>query len=492
MMAPVVVWFRRDLRIHDNPALAAAAGSGRPVVPLFVLDEESSEIRPLGGASRWWLHESLRSLAEDLAGLGLSLGLRRGLAADVLREVVRETGVGRVVWNRLYEPASVAHDTEIEAALRAAGVQTESYAGSLLSEPGEILTGRGAPYKVFTPFWRRLRESYRAPPQHVAPKRSTPGPTIESDRLEDWRLQPTAPDWAGGLRETWEVGEAAARRRLAGFMEGAVERYASDRDRPDLEGSSRLSAHLHWGEIGPHQVWRAAAPLIEAAAPAPTGAEALLRELAWRDFNHHLLCHFPAMETENWRPAFDRFPWGDDPSALAAWREGRTGYPIVDAGMRELWHTGWMHNRVRMIAASFLTKDLLVHWRHGEAWFRDTLVDADLANNVANWQWVAGSGADAQPFFRIFNPVRQAEKFDPEGAYVRRWVPELSRLPDRWLHRPWEAPGEVLSGAGVRLGRDYPLPIVDHAEARRRALDAYEVMCDGPHADAVRISGRVQ
>ncbi|WP_419862276.1 cryptochrome/photolyase family protein [Candidatus Palauibacter sp.] len=473
MMAPVVVWFRRDLRIHDNAALAGAAESGRPVVPLFVLDEESPGVRSLGGASRWWLHESLRSLAGDLAGVGLSLGLRRGPAVAVLREVVRETGAGRVVWNRLYEPASVAHDTEVETALRAGGVETESYAGSLLSEPGEILTGQGAPYRVFTPFWRRLRERYRAPLPHPAPKRPPPGPAIESDRLQDWRLQPTAPDWAGGLRETWEVGEAAARRRLAGFMEGAVERYASDRDRPDLEGSSRLSAHLHRGEIGPHQVWRAAAPLIEADAPAPTGAEALLRELAWRDFNHHLLFHFPNMETENWRPAFDRFPWRDDPQALAVWQEGRTGYPIVDAGMRELWHTGWMHNRARMIAASFLTKDLLVHWRHGEAWFWDTLVDADLANNVANWQWVAGSGADAQPFFRIFNPVRQAEKFDPEGVYVRRWAPELSRLPDRWLHRPWEAPGEVLSGAGVRLGRDYPLPMVNHAKARQQALRAY-------------------
>lgn len=487
MMAPVVVWFRRDLRIRDNAALAAAAESGRPVVPLFVLDEESPGVRPLGGASRWWLHESLSSLAEDLAGLGLSLCLRRGPADDVLREVVRETGAGRVVWNRCYEPASVARDTETEAALRAAEVEAESYAGSLLSEPGKILTGQKTPYRVFTPFWRRLREWYPAPPPHPTPKRPTPGRAIASDRLEDWRLQPTAPDWAGGLRETWEVGEAAARRRLAGFVEGAVERYASDRDRPDLEGSSRLSAHLHWGEIGPHQVWRAVAPLIEAAAPAPTGAEALLRELAWRDFNHHLLCRFPTMETENWRPAFDRFPWRDDPRALAAWQKGRTGYPIVDAGMRELWHTGWMHNRTRMIAASFLTKDLLVHWRHGEAWFRDTLVDADLANNVANWQWVAGSGADAQPFFRIFNPVRQAEKFDPEGAYVRRWVPEISRLPDRWLHRPWEAPSEVLSSAEVRLGRDYPLPIIDHAHARRRALKAYEDMRDGPNADALRI-----
>lgn len=473
MTAPVVVWFRRDLRLHDNPALAAAAGSGRPVVPLFVLDEESPGVRPLGGASRWWLHQSLRALAGDLAGPGLSLCLRRGPAADVLRTFVRETGAGRVVWNRCYEPASVARDTKIETTLHASGVEAESYAGSLLSEPGEILTGQETPYKVFTPFWRQLWELCRVPQPSMVPKRLASGPAVESDRLDDWGLQPTAPDWAGGLRDIWEVGEAAARRRLADFIEDGVERYGIDRDRPDLEGSSRLSPHLHWGEIGPRQVWRAAAPLIEAGAPAAAGAEALLRELAWRDFNHHLLFHFPNMETENWRPAFDRFPWRDDPRALAAWREGRTGYPIVDAGMRELWHTGWMHNRVRMIAASFLTKDLLIHWRHGEAWFRDTLVDADLANNVANWQWVAGSGADAQPFFRIFNPVRQAGKFDPAGAYVRRWVPEISRLPNRWLHQPWEAPPNALGEAGIELGRDYPLPMVDHALARQRALRAY-------------------
>ncbi|MCY3600105.1 MAG: deoxyribodipyrimidine photo-lyase [Gemmatimonadetes bacterium] len=474
--APVVVWFRRDLRIHDNPALAAAAGLERPVVPLFVLDEESSGVRALGGASRWWLHQSLHALSGDLAGLGLSLCLRRGPATDVLPELVRETGAARVVWNRCYESASVARDTEITSTLRAAGVETESYAGSLLSEPGEVLTGQGTPYKVFTSFWKRLRECYRAPPPYPAPKRLTPGPAVASDRPDVWGLQPTAPDWAGGLRETWAVGEAAARRRLADFMEDGVERYLVDRDRPDLEGGSRLSPHLHWGEIGPHQVWRAAAHLIEWEAPGESGPEALLRELAWRDFSHHLLSDSPHMETGNWRPAFDRFPWRDDPRALAAWQEGRTGYPIVDAGMRELWHTGWMHNRVRMIAASFLTKDLLIHWRDGEAWFWDTLVDGDLANNVANWQWVAGSGADAQPFFRIFNPVRQAEKFDPAGAYVRRWVPEIARLPDRWLHQPWEAPPNVLGEAGVELGRDYPHPIVDHAAARHRALSAYEKM----------------
>ena len=475
--SPVVVWFRRDLRLSDNPALAAAAASGRPVVPLFVLDEESPGVRPLGGASRWWLYESLRSLTADLAHRGLSPGLRRGPSPQVVVDVVRETGADLVLWNRCHEPASRALDRAVETALRAVGVEARSFEASLLMEPGTVRTGQGGPYKVFTPFWRRLRELYRSPDPRPAPGRPTPGPAVESsERLEDWYLQPAKPDWAGGLRETWTVGEEAARRRLAAFLEGAVARYGEDRDRPDLPGTSRLSPHLHWGEIGPHQVWRAAAPLVEAGGPAAEGAEALLRELAWRDFNHHLLFHFPDMETGNWRPAFDRFPWRDDPEALAAWQEGRTGYPIVDAGMRELWHTGWMHNRARMIAASFLVKDLMIDWRRGEEWFWDTLVDADLANNVGNWQWVAGSGADAQPFFRIFNPVRQAEKFDPAGAYVRHWVPEIARLPDRWLHQPWEAPPNALSEAGVELGRNYPPPMVDHAAARRRALQAYEKM----------------
>lgn len=473
--APVVVWFRQDLRLSDNPALAAAAAAGRPVVPIFVLDEESPGLRPLGGASRWWLHGSLSSLAVDLERRGLSLGLRRGPAPTVLRGVARETGASRVAWNRCYDPGTRARDEAVEGVLGEDGVEARSYGGSLLLEPWEIGTRQGAPYKVFTPFWRRLQELYRLPEPLPPPGRMTTGPAIGGgDRLEDWQLQPSSPDWAGGLREAWDPGEAAAQRRLASFLAGPVARYREDRDRPDLEGTSRLSPHLHWGEIGPHQVWRAAAPLVEAGGPAGEGALALLRELAWRDFNHHLLFHFPDMVTENWRPAFDRFPWRDDPASLEAWQRGRTGYPIVDAGMRELWHTGWMHNRARMIAASFLIKDLMIDWRRGEAWFRDTLVDADLANNVVNWQWVAGSGADAQPFFRIFNPVRQAEKFDPAGDYVRRWVPEISCLPDRWLHKPWEAPAGVLREAGIELGRDYPLPIVDHAAARQRALRAYE------------------
>jgi len=477
---PVIVWFRQDLRLADNPALAAAVASGRPIVPLYILDEGSPDlrpgIRPLGGASRWWLHQSLAVLAADLRGHGLKLALRRGAATDVLENLVTEAGAGQVVWNRCYEPGAIARDTAVKAMLRDAGVAAASFNGSLLVEPWKIETGQGGPYKVFTPYWKRLRALFQAPPVADVPDTLPAARDVPGDDLDAWALLPTTPDWAGGLRETWRVGEDAARARLADFLDAAVADYPGDRDRPDRAGTSRLSPHLHFGEIGPHQVWRAASAAMAAGGAVATGAEALLRELVWRDFNHHLLFHFPRIATANWRAQFDGFPWRDDPAALAAWQRGQTGYPLVDAGMRELWHTGFMHNRVRMIVGSFLIKDLMIDWREGEAWFWDTLVDADLANNAGNWQWVAGSGADASPFFRIFNPVTQGEKFDPAGAYVRRWVPELAALPDKWVHKPWAAATDVLADAGVILGETYPAPMVDHGVARNRALAAYKVM----------------
>ncbi|MEP4378828.1 MAG: deoxyribodipyrimidine photo-lyase [Alphaproteobacteria bacterium] len=474
--SPVIVWFRQDLRLADNPALAAAVATGRPIQPLFVLDEASADIRALGGASRWWLHHSLESLAGDLRGHGLQLVRRRGAALDVLKTLVEETGAERIFWNRCYEPGAIARDTAVKAMLKNAGVDAESFNGSLLIEPWKIETQQGEPYKVFTPFWKRLRELYQAPVVAGVPARLPGLEDVAGDTLADWRLLPTKPDWAGGLRESWEAGEGAARARLTDFLDEAVADYPVDRDRPDRAGTSRLSPHLHWGEVGPYQVWRAASACLAAGGAKAAGAEALLRELAWRDFNHHLLFHFPRIATANWREQFDGFPWRDDPDGLAAWQRGETGYPLVDAGMRELWHTGFMHNRVRMIAGSFLIKDLMVDWRDGEAWFWDTLVDADLANNAGNWQWVAGSGADASPFFRIFNPVTQGEKFDPAGDYVRRWVPALADMPDRWVHKPWDAPADVLAEVGVVLGDTYPAPIVDHGVARNRALDAYKTM----------------
>ncbi|MBO6784792.1 MAG: deoxyribodipyrimidine photo-lyase [Alphaproteobacteria bacterium] len=471
--SPAIVWFRQDLRIADNPGLSAAVNAERPIVALYILDEETEGTRVPGGASRWWLHHSLESLAGDLKDRGVSLTLRRGRSAEVLRNVIGETDAGAVYWSRCYEPWAVARDTDIKETLKDDGLEAESFNGSLLLEPWEIETGQGEPYKVFTPYWKRLRELYQAPQLSSIPDALDAAPAPESDDLAAWELLPTKPDWAGGIRKSWTVGEAAARGRLSQFLGDAVADYPDDRDRPDRSGTTRLSPHLHWGEISPHQVWRAGAKLLDEGGARAKGAESLLRELAWRDFNHHLLFHFPKIATENWKDRFDDFPWADNPDGLAAWQEGRTGYPIVDAGLRELWHTGWMHNRVRMVVGSFLIKDLMVDWREGEAWFWDTLVDADLANNAGNWQWVAGSGADAAPFFRIFNPVSQGEKFDPDGAYVREWVPELSELPDKWIHKPWEAPDDVLADAGVSLGDDYPEPVVDHAAARERALEAY-------------------
>ncbi len=476
-VSPTLVWFRLDLRLSDNPALHAAAGRGGPVAALFVLDDEDAGDWSFGGAQRWWLHGSLAALAEALAKKGVALVLRRGRAAEIVPAVARESGAGAVYWNRCYEPWRVARDRQLKQALADEGLETESFNAALLHEPWTVKTGQGGPYGVYSPFWRALQQ------REVAPPWPTPGAMtgvegLESDALEDWQLLPTRPDWAGGLRETWTPGEAAAQGRLGAFLQHAIEDYGEERNRPDLESTSRLSPHLHFGEIGPRQVWAATQDFLErqGGQPGKAGKSAwkFLSELAWREFSYHLLYHHPALPEQPWRENFRAFPWSDDEAAFRAWTKGRTGYPIVDAGMRQLWQTGWLHNRVRMVVGSFLVKDLLIPWQRGEAWFWDTLVDADLANNAASWQWVSGCGADAAPYFRIFNPVLQGEKFDPEGTYVRHWVPELAGLPDRWLHKPWEAPAEVLQDAGVRLGDSYPEPLVDHQRARQKALAAFE------------------
>jgi deoxyribodipyrimidine photo-lyase len=474
--SPVILWFRQDLRLRDNPALNAAMARRRPVLPLYILDDETPGRWKLGGASRWWLHRSLTSLAADLAKLGATLVLRRGRADAVIAELLRETGAAAVHWNRCYEPFAIARDGAIKKTLAAAGIAAESHNGALLTEPWTVCTKQGGPFKVFTPFWNEIRK--RTPERPTLAPASLRGATAPSDRLEEWKLLPRRPDWTGGLREAWRPGEQGAAIRIANFAKAALKTYDGDRDRPALPHTSRLSPHLHWGEISPRQAWHGIAAGAQSLGLTIDGgpAGAWLRQIGWREFTHHLLYHWPTLPEEPWRAEFARFPWRDDGAGLAAWTQGKTGYPIVDAGMRELWHSGWMHNRVRMIAASFLIKDLLIPWQRGEDWFWDTLVDADLAQNAASWQWVAGSGADAAPYFRIFNPVLQGEKFDPDGAYVRRWLPELAGLPGEFIHKPWQAPAEMLQAAGVALGRDYPAPIVDHGAARDRALAALKGM----------------
>ena len=467
---PVVVWFRRDLRLADNPALAKAVAAGTRVVPVYILDE-SSGARQLGGASRWWLHGSLEQLASSLEQAGSRLILRRGPAGRVLDELIRETNAVGVHWNRIYDPLDVGRDKEIKAEFRKSGIEARSFNSALLFEPWTITTGSGTPYRVFTPFWKACLAAgfgSEGPPVNLAG--TAPASWPASDDLDSWQLRPQRPDWAGGLREAWQPGETAAYQRLVEFFghSDTVGRYKTDRDFPSKPGTSRLSPHLAFGEIGPRQIASLAQSLD------PHGQEAFLREVVWREFSYHLLWHNPQMGEAGLREEFDRMPWRDDADDLRRWQRGMTGYPLVDAGMRELWATGWMHNRVRMVVASFLTKHLLIHWRHGAAWFWDCLVDADWANNSASWQWTAGCGADAAPYFRIFNPVTQSRRFDPDGTYLRRWVPELAQLSDKLIHTPWLAPDAELEEAGIQLGRTYPHPMVDHAMARQRALDAYD------------------
>ncbi len=476
---PILAWFRRDLRLTDNPAWSWAAESGRPVVPVFVFDEDEGE-QPIGGASRWWLHGSLEALDRTLRRQGSRLVLRRGTAEPTLAALARETGATTVVWNRLYEPAIMDRDGEIEERCAESGPGTRTFQASLLFEPEDIRSGSGRPYRVFTPFWRKCLEHEFGPPVAAPPPPEAPFIWPASDDLESWDLRCSQPDWAAGFREVWQPGEESARRRLTRFLKDAADRYDQDRDLPAIEATSRLSPHLHFGEIGPRQVAAGARTL-----PPGPGRDKFLSELGWREFSHHLLAHSPEMGTRNLRPTFDRMPWRSAPGDLRRWQRGETGYPIVDAGMRELWTTGWMHNRVRMLVASFLTKHLLIHWRHGADWFWDTLVDADWANNSCGWQWTAGSGADAAPYFRIFNPVAQSRRYDAGGTYLRKWLPELRRLSDRTIHAPWLATEPTRAAAGVRLGETYPLPMVDHAAARPRALDAWRTHVRGQRsADA--------
>jgi len=476
--APAIVWLRLDLRLDDHPALYAAARRGGPVIPVFIEAPEEEAPWAPGGASRWWLSQSLRALGGALRAIGSRLIPRRGPSIETLLALARETGARAVFWSRRYEPALRERDLRAEAALREAGLEVETFNSALLFEPRELRTRAGGPFQVFTPFYKA---ALAAPPPGEplpAPARlAAPAAWPESLALEALGLEPRV-DWAGGLRARWTPGEAGARERLARFLatsDPPCALYSTQRDRLDLEGGSALSPHLHFGEISPRRIWSETRRWI-AAAPGAAAAEsagAFLRQIVWREFAHHMLWHFPHTAEAPLRPHFAAFPWSEDREALAAWRRGRTGYAFVDAAMRELWATGWTHNRARMVAASFLVKHLRIHWLEGARWFWDTLVDADLANNTFGWQWTAGSGADAAPYFRIFNPVAQAAKFDPRGEYIRRWIPELRGLAPPEIFAPWEAPPARLREAGLRPGETYPRPIVDHAAARDRALAAY-------------------
>ncbi|MFO1448515.1 MAG: deoxyribodipyrimidine photo-lyase [Opitutaceae bacterium] len=481
--APSLVWFRQDLRLADNAALSAAVARGGPVIPCFVLDDEGEGAWRPGGASRSWLHRSLAALAASLEARGSRLILAHGHSQRVIEALVRATGATAVYWNRRYEPDVIARDSALKSGLAAQGIEARSFNSALLFEPHTISNKAGNPFQVFTPYWRHC-QSLPIPEPVALPRGRLVSPPAWPDSLAlpDLKLAPKLA-WDRDFYPFWTPGETGATQRLRDFLAHGIERYDAERDVPSADAVSRLSPHLHFGELGPRQIWAAVRSLSAKSGvfPAHRGAAKFLAEVGWREFAHHLLFHFPKTPSHPLRSEFEAFPWARDPDGrlLRAWQKGRTGYPLIDAGLRQLWSCGWMHNRVRMVVASFLVKHLRLPWTQGAAWFWDTLVDADLASNTLGWQWSAGCGADAAPYFRVFAPVLQGEKFDPKGHYIRRWVPELARLPDELIHQPWEAPAAVLARAGVTLGETYPRPIVDHATARAAALAAFKTLRSG-------------
>ncbi|QQG35646.1 MAG: deoxyribodipyrimidine photo-lyase [Micavibrio aeruginosavorus] len=473
---PIIVWFRQDLRLADNPALLEAAQKNHPIIPVYVLDDINAGAWKMGRASCWWLHHSLHALQESLSK---RLVLIKGDASEVIPYLAHDTKAAAVYWNRCYEPWRIDRDTRIKSTLEAEGIEVKNFNASLLFEPWEIRKTDGAPYRAFTPFFRRGCLG-TGEPDVACPAPSTVNLASNPEygvSLENLNLLPQKPmpRWDTKMESYWEIGEAGAQKKLKDFLKTALRNYREGRNIPSQNNVSRLSPHLHFGEISPRSVWHAIKRCMITEG-LETDGDHFLNELGWREFSYNLLYYNRNLPLHPLQERFQYFPWERDDESLQAWQRGKTGYPIVDAGMRELWETGYMHNRVRMIVGSFLVKDLLIPWQQGEEWFWDCLVDADLANNAASWQWIAGCGADAAPYFRIFNPVGQGEKFDPNGTYVRRWCPELSKLPDEWIHRPWEAPPLLLRECGISLGCDYPYPIVDHKKARVKALTAFQAI----------------
>ncbi len=472
MSRRTIFWFRQDLRISDNPGLFEAAKEG-VVLPVYILDDETPKQFKMGSASRWWLHHSLNALDQSLGG---KLNVYIGNSYDVLIKLLKTNNMEAVYWNRCYEPWRIASDSLIKVELKNKNIECKSFNGSLLWEPWEVLKKDSAPYKVFTPFYTNgcLQTS---PPRRPLPKIETLKLVKDQHNqiiLKNLGLLPTI-GWDKQMESSWQIGEHAAQSRLINFLENDLNGYKEGRNYPFKTNTSRLSPHLHFGEISPNQAWYSVQSKGETEGYTKD-SDIFLKELGWREFSYSLMYHFPDLPTKNFQPKFDNFGWDKNPFYTKAWQMGQTGYPIVDAGMRELWQTGYMHNRVRMIVGSFLVKNLLQHWHVGRDWFWDCLVDADLANNSSGWQWVAGSGADAAPYFRIFNPVTQGEKFDPDGTYTRRFVPELNKLPNKYLFKPWEAPESILLACGIKLGTTYPIPIVNLENSRHLALQAYRMI----------------
>ena len=475
--SPIIVWIRKDLRLIDNPSLYHAALEGNPVIPVFIWAPSEEGNWCMGEAQQWWLHHSLHAFASTLETQGLKLIVRRGPSESTLFKLAQETGAQTVYWNKVYEPIEAQRDQQTAHFLEKNEIEVIQWDGQILHDPTEISTKSGTPYKVFTPFWRNLKEHLRVPLPLEKPTFKTGSNhlhALSSLAIEELQLLPSL-DWAKEFPEYWNPGEETAHNRLRRFTNKAIKQYDHNRDYPAVDGTSRLSPHLCFGEISARTLWH---EIVKGPVYSDVDDEKapFLRQLIWREFAYHLIRHFPHTRDQNLRNSFDLFPWSANQEHLDAWKKGRTGYPIVDAGMRQLWRVGWMHNRVRMIVASFLTKHLLIHWLEGAQWFWDTLVDANLPNNTLGWQWAAGSGADAQPFFRIFNPISQGKKFDVDGQYIRTWVPELQKVPNSVLHEPWLMSDKQQQKSCVILGKDYPQPIVDHKEARESALAAYDTI----------------
>ena len=476
-MKKAIIWFRKDLRLSDNPALTQACEENNEIIPIYIYEENIPNAWMIGEASKWWLHYSLQSLCDNFDSFGIKLVLKKGNPLTILQSLLHETQANAVYWNRRYEPYSILNDAKIKQTLYKQGVKCNSYNGSLLIEPWEILTQKKTYFKVFTRFWNQSLKVLDIPNDLPIPelKKKNTAANLLSDNLNDWNLLPKHPNWAREFKKNWNPGEFNAQKKLMHFIENHLENYSKERDFPGCRGTSALSPHLASGEISPRQIWNAIKNynITKKSKLLIESSNKYLAEIGWREFSYNLLYHFPKLPSDPFSDRFQSFPWKKNESFLKAWQKGLTGYPIVDAGMRQLWHIGWMHNRVRMIVASFLTKDLLINWTEGTKWFWDTLVDADLASNSASWQWVAGCGADAAPYFRIFNPVLQSQKFDPEGTYIRQWIPELTKLPTKYIHAPWETPEEILKESNIQLGINYPYPIIDHYEAKTKALDSF-------------------